>query len=161
MNQNEALIQKFYESFQKKDHAGMASCYHPNAHFYDEVFQDLNGPAIGAMWRMLCENGRDLEVVFNNVSADDSSGRAHWDARYTFSATKRKIFNQIDAVFKFQDGLIIDHRDSFDLKKWLGMALGPIGSIFGGTKFLQNKFRGQVKNTFRGFLKKNQIEANV
>jgi ketosteroid isomerase-like protein len=158
MHQNEALIHKFYESFQKKDWAAMASCYHPEIHFYDEVFQDLKGYEAGAMWRMLCENGRDLQLEFSGISADDNKGRAHWDARYTFSATGKKIFNQIDAVFTFKDGLIIDHRDSFDFKKWLGMALGLPGKLFGGTSFLQNKFRGQVKGTFKKFLAKNNIQ---
>jgi ketosteroid isomerase-like protein len=157
MHPNETLIQTFYQSFQKRDHQGMAACYHPDVHFYDEVFQDLNGWEAKAMWQMLCTNGKDLEIVFTDVLADDNVGHAHWDARYTFSATGRKIFNQIDAKFTFKDGKIIDHRDAFDLKKWLGMALGPLGSILGGTKFLQNNFRGKAKKTFHAFIEKNNL----
>lgn len=157
MHPNETLLQTFYSAFQKRDHQTMASCYHPEAHFYDEVFQDLNGWKIGAMWRMLCENGKDLEIEFRDLRADEQKGSGHWDARYTFSATKRKILNQIDATFVFKDGKIFDHRDQFDLKRWLRMAFGPLGFLLGGTRFFQSKFRAQAKERFESYIRKNGL----
>ena len=62
------------------------------------------------------------KVVASNIKADDQTGSAHWDADYTFSATKRKVHNSIDAQFEFEGGLIKRHRDSFDLKVWMPLA---------------------------------------
>ena len=39
------------------------------------------------------------------------TGRAHWEADYTFSSTGRKVHNVIDATFEFEGGLIRAHRD--------------------------------------------------
>ena len=67
----------------------MAACYHPEVHFSDEVF-DLRGADAGLMWRMLCTSGRDLVIEPSGIAADERTGRAHWDARYTFGATGRR-----------------------------------------------------------------------
>ena len=157
MHPNETLINTFYESFQKRDYKGMAACYHPEVHFYDEAFQDLKGFEASAMWQMLCTNARDLELIFSGISADDTKGCAHWEATYTFSATGRRVINLIDATFTFKDGKIIDHRDQFDFKKWLGMAFGLMGKLFGGTSFLQSKVRGTAKKNLQTFIKKNNL----
>ena len=63
MHPNAALIEQFYQGFQKKDHAAMAACYHPDIHFSDPVFTDLKGFRAGAMWHMLTERGKDLTTV--------------------------------------------------------------------------------------------------
>ena len=135
------LIESFYRAFQKRDAETMASCYHPNVEFSDPVFRNLRGPRAGAMWRMLCERATTLEIEFSDVHADDRTGRAHWDARYEFSATGRNVFNRIDARFEFEDGKIVRHTDTFDLWKWAGMALGPIGKLLGWLPPLQNAIR--------------------
>ena len=43
-----------------------------------------------------------------------AKGSAHWEADYTFSATKRKVHNVVDARFELRDGLIVKHTDVFD-----------------------------------------------
>ena len=58
---NAALIDRFYEAFARQDGETMAACYTADAHFHDPVFQDLHGPEVGAMWRMLCEPGHRPE----------------------------------------------------------------------------------------------------
>lgn len=87
MHTNAELIKKFYTSFANRDPAGMAECYHSKVEFSDPVFPDLKGSRAAAMWKMLCERGKDLKIEFRDIDADDSSGRAHWEAWYTFSAT--------------------------------------------------------------------------
>ena len=57
-----------------------------------------------AMWRMLCENAKNFRVEARDIEADDTSGKAHWDAYYTFSKTGRPVINRIDARFTFRDG---------------------------------------------------------
>src|SRR5688500_8756564 len=97
------LIEKFYTAFQRRDAETMASCYHQDIVFSDPVFQELRGPRAGAMWKMLCERAKTLAIEFSDVAADDRTGRAHWDARYEFSATGRNVVNRIDAKFEFAD----------------------------------------------------------
>jgi ketosteroid isomerase-like protein len=154
MHPNEETINKFYSAFQRRDHAGMAACYHPDVEFSDMVFLNLKGTRACAMWQMLCERGKDLAITFSDVRADDRSGQAHWEADYTFSVTGRKVHNVIDARFQFQDGKIIKHQDSFDLWKWASMALGAKGLVLGWLPPVQNSIRKQASDNLEKFLQK-------
>jgi ketosteroid isomerase-like protein len=154
-----ALIERFYAAFAARDHATMAACYHEDARFSDPVFPDLRGWKIGAMWRMLCERATDLEITPSNMSAESDRGKAHWDARYTYSATGRKVLNRIDAEFRFQDGLIIEHDDRFDLYRWTRMALGPVGVLLGWSPLVKNKVRRTAGGALDSFVKKNNLGA--
>jgi hypothetical protein len=79
-----------------------------------------------------CSNaGKTLTLEYSASGRTTRTGRAHWDARYDFSATGRKVWNRIDARFEFADGKIIRHTDTFDLWKWAGMALGLKGKLLG------------------------------
>lgn len=149
---NKELIVKFYSAFQNKDADTMISCYHPEVVFADPAFGTLKGSRANAMWKMLCISGKDLKVEFNSVSTEDDAGSAHWEADYTFSKTGRKVHNEIDAKFKFKDGLIIEHADHFNLKKWAGQALGFKGKLFGGTNFFRKKLHLQTNQTLSKFI---------
>ncbi len=140
MHEHERLIERFYRAFAERDAAEMAACYHPDVHFTDEVF-DLRGDEAGAMWAMLCERGKDLRIEFGAVQADASSGRAHWDATYSYGPKGRRVFNSIDARFEFADGKIVRHVDSFDFWKWCRQALGAPGWLLGWSGALRNKVR--------------------
>jgi hypothetical protein len=80
-------------------------------------------------------------VTFRDVTADDARGSAHWDARYTFTQTGRKVLNRIDAAFEFAGGAIVRHIDTFDLYRWSRQALGPVGMVLGWTPLVRNKVR--------------------
>ena len=140
---NRALIERFYEAFARRDAAAMTACYAPEARFTDPVF-DLAGPQVGAMWSMLCARGKDLTLEWRDVRADAATGSAHWEPRYTFSATGRPVHNIIDAAFTFKDGLIATHEDTFDLWRWTRMALGAKGVLLGWTPFVRNAIRAQA-----------------
>jgi ketosteroid isomerase-like protein len=144
MNPNEQLIRNFYGAFQKRDADGMAACYHPQVQFSDPVFADLKGERAAAMWKLLCERGKDLKVEFRDLRADDRTGSAHWEAWYTFSTTGKKVHNVIEADFEFRDGKILRHTDRFDLHRWASQALGLTGRLLGGTALLQNKIRAMA-----------------
>jgi hypothetical protein len=150
MHANAALITRFYTAFSRRDHAAMAACYHPQAHFTDEVF-DLRGERVGAMWRMLCERGADLRVDFREVQADAVRGSAHWEAWYSFSATGRKVHNVIDAQFEFQDGLILRHIDRFDFWRWSRQALGAPGLLLGWSGLLRRKVQATAAQNLERF----------
>lgn len=151
MHENAKTIQSFYEAFQRKDAEAMAACYHPDVHFSDAVFTDLRGAEAGDMWRMLCGRAKDLEVEFSGVEADDKTGKAHWDARYTFAATGRKVLNRIDARFVFEGGKILRHHDEFDLYAWMRQAMGPMGLLLGWTPILQGQVRKKAKQGLKDF----------
>ena len=118
MQAHTELIQRFYRAFQQRDAATMAGCYHSDVHFSDPAFPELRGSAVGAMWAMLCARGKDLRVDFSDIVAEGATGRARWDAYYTFSATKRLVHNRIAAQFAFRDGKIVRHVDSFSFWRW-------------------------------------------
>jgi ketosteroid isomerase-like protein len=156
MHSHEQLIHTFYTAFQRRDGEAMAACYHPDVQFSDPVFTDLKGAQAGAMWRMLCERGKDLVVTFTNVRADDRTGSAHWEAVYTFGKSGRKVHNVIEAAFEFRDGKIVKHTDSFDLWKWAGMALGPPGSLFGWFPPLQAAIRDNASKGLKAYIQSHQ-----
>lgn len=154
MHPNAALLEKFYSAFSRRDAATMAQCYAPDATFQDPAFQ-LKGAECGAMWTMLCSRGKDLKVEFRDISADDASGKAHWEAWYSFTLTGRKVHNIIDAEFTFRDGLIATHRDHFDFYRWSKQALGLPGLLLGWTGFLQKKMQEKAMGNLRAFMAKS------
>lgn len=152
MNTDAATIESFYTALARRDHAAMAACYHESVRFSDPVFRNLSGDEVRAMWHMLCEGGTDLAVTFNAVEAAGGSGRAHWEARYTFGPTSRRVHNQIDASFVFEDGKIIRHDDHFDLWRWTRMALGMTGVLTGWTGFTKTKVRTTARRRLEKFI---------
>ncbi len=129
MHPNQALIERFYTAFGKRNGDAMNACYSPMATFEDPAFGKLNYRELTAMWTMLTSNSRDLQVTFSDVAADDKTGRAHWEARYTLSSTGRFVHNVIEARFTFHDSLIVEHVDSFDFSRWMVQALGFTGWV--------------------------------
>lgn len=152
MNDNRSLLSTFYTAFYQRDYASMIACYHPDIHFSDPVFTDLHGKQAGAMWHMLCERGTDLQVTFNDVQADGTRGKVHWEAAYSFGKNGRLIHNSINATFTFQDGKIIRHQDSFDLWKWTRMALGTKGVLMGWSSVVQGKVRKTAVASLNNFI---------
>ncbi|MFT6143610.1 MAG: ketosteroid isomerase-like protein [Myxococcota bacterium] len=144
MHPNAELLHTFYDAFSSKDGAAMGACYADDATFSDPVFPQLTGSQIGDMWSMLCERGLDLTLISSGIEANDNSGKAHWEATYTFSTTGRVVHNVIDAQFTFKDGKIATHNDHFPFWKWTRMALGAPGLLLGWTPIVQNKVRGQA-----------------
>jgi ketosteroid isomerase-like protein len=141
---NAALIERFYAALGRRDAEAMIACYAPDVTFSDPVFTHLDAAGVAAMWRMLCARGRDLAVEASDIGADATSGHAHWDATYTYSATGRRVINRIDAQFTFRDGRICRHRDHFDLYRWLCQALGFKGAALGWLPAVQRKVRAQA-----------------
>jgi ketosteroid isomerase-like protein len=154
MHPNEALLHRFYQAFQQKDYQTMQACYAPDATFNDPAFKNLNGIEAGKMWEMLLKRGKDLELVYDQVEANDQEGKAHWVAKYTFSSTGNHVTNRIDAHFVFENGLIKEHRDEFDFYTWSKQALGLPGRLLGWTSFLQKKVQSQAMAGLRSFIAK-------
>ncbi len=143
-----ALIDRFYDAFAKHDGVAMAACYAPSARFDDPAFPGLHGDEPGLMWRMLTERGADLTVELLERDADGDNGTAHWVADYTFAQSGRKVHNDVQASFRFNDGLIAEHRDDFDFHTWARQALGLQGLLLGWAppmqKAVQKKARAHL-----------------
>jgi ketosteroid isomerase-like protein len=147
---NRALIERFYAAFGECNGSAMTACYATGAHFRDPAFGDLEGEEIGAMWRMLTGRATDLKIELHEHDADEDSGTAHWIARYTFS-TGRPVVNDIQASFRFADGLIVDHVDEFDFRGWAKQALGPSGHLVALLPPLRSKARAKALDQLAAF----------
>jgi ketosteroid isomerase-like protein len=154
MHPNATIINQFYEAFKRKDYATMQGLYHEEATFTDPVFQQLNAREVRAMWEMLIGAGRDLEISWQDVTAEAEGGRCRWDATYTFSRTGRKVHNIIRATFVFREGKIIQHTDVFDFWRWSRQALGVTGILLGWTGIIRNKVRRTARKGIDNFMSK-------
>ena len=156
---NAELLTKFYFAFAVCDANTMASCYHENAEFQDPAFSLHGKNEVVGMWTMLCttvkEKGLDVwKLDFSAITADDVSGKAHWEPHYRFSATGRIVHNIVDGQFRFKDGLIVSHHDNFSFWRWSRQALGPVGLVLGWTPFIKNKVRSQAAANLAAFMAK-------
>lgn len=130
----------------------MGKCYADDAHLTDEVFVNLNAHHTRAMWKMLVERGKDLQLTYDSVQADDLQGQATWVAEYTFSATGRHVMNRIQAQFEFRDGLILNHRDHFDFFAWSRQALGWKGAVLGWSAWLRSRVKAQAMRALERYI---------
>jgi ketosteroid isomerase-like protein len=153
---NTELIQRFYEAFQRRDAEAMAACYADDVVFSDPAFGELRGESARDMWRMLVQRAQGFSLTFGDVDANGQTGTARWVARYEFSQTGRTVVNRIEARFVFRDGLIVEHRDSFDLWRWARQALGLKGAVLGWTPFVQRAIRAQARKSLDGYRAKRQ-----
>jgi uncharacterized protein len=149
---NAAHIRRLYEALDARDGETMAACYTLDARFTDPVFLDLEGREVGAMWRMLCERSDDLSVDLVEHGAEGDDGWARWIAKYTFTQTGRPVTNDVRAVMRFRDGLIAEHRDSFNLHRWTRQALGPSGLLLGWSPLVQRPVRRRARESLDEFL---------
>ncbi|MBL7947252.1 MAG: nuclear transport factor 2 family protein [Flavobacteriales bacterium] len=136
-----SVLHRFYTAFAQRDWTTMGACYHPDARFSDPVFTDLDAAGVQAMWRMLLTSGTDLRITFRVLEESATGGRVRWEAWYTFSRTKRPVHNVITAEFTLKDGLILVHRDRFDLWRWSRQALGLPGLLLGWSPIIATKVR--------------------
>jgi ketosteroid isomerase-like protein len=154
LHPNAQTIETFYTCFGKRDAEGMIACYAPDVEFSDPVFPSLKGDEARGMWRMLVGRAKDIRIEASGIAGDDASGRAHWEAYYTFSQTGGKVHNRIDATFTFRDGKIVRHQDHFDLRAWAGMALGLKGKLLGWLPQVQGAIRKNADAGLRAYLAK-------
>ncbi|GGL12740.1 hypothetical protein GCM10014719_13330 [Planomonospora parontospora subsp. antibiotica] len=145
------LVRTFYDALARRDLDAMERCYHPDVTFGDPIFQELEGRArIMGMWRLLMARGAGLDVSLRRVTAGPHEVTTDWIAGYTFTATGRKVVNQIDSLFRFEGGLIVRQHDDFDFRHWSKMALGrPVGLVVGWTPALRARIRSRAMEGLR------------
>ena len=131
MADNARLIRELYDALNRHDGEAMAQLYEPDGRFHDPAFGELTGDEAGDMWRMLTGRADDLRVELAEHQAVGDTGSARWIARYTFTRTGRPVVNDVQARFRFHDGRIAEHDDSFSFWGWARQALGPAGLVLG------------------------------
>ncbi len=157
MDNRDELINKFYSSFQKLDHAGMNNCYNNDIVFFDPVFGLLRGDEARAMWEMLCRNAKDFSLTYSNIKhLDEEYSTCDWVASYTFSKTGKKVVNTIKAHMRFADGKIVEHSDAFSLHKWSTQALGFSGWLLGWNSFFQRKIKNGAKRNLLKYIQQKE-----
>jgi ketosteroid isomerase-like protein len=153
MDDNKALIEKFYTAFQQLDYNSMNSCYSDEIVFSDPVFGLLQGNEVKAMWEMLCKNAKDLSLTYSNIQSQDGEYyTCNWTANYVFSKTGRKVTNNIKAFMRIKDGKITEHSDAFRLSTWIAQAFGWKGVWFGWTGFLKRKIQNAARRSLEKFM---------
>ena len=150
--ENAALIDRFYSAFARRDVESMLACYASDVSFHDPVFGELDGRKTRAMWRMLNARATDLAIEHGNVAATPREGSAHWEARYIYSATGRRVHNRIDASFEFRGGRIHRHVDRFSLWRWSAMALGAKGALLGWLPPVRAAIRARAAEALDAYL---------
>ncbi|MEZ0610175.1 nuclear transport factor 2 family protein [Fibrella sp. WM1] len=154
MTATQQLLTTFYEAFQRKDYATMQACYADTAVFNDPAFPNLNAAQVRAMWEMLIRQGKDMQLTYRVLDADDTTGHAEWTATYTFSKTGRPVVNHVRSSFTFAEGKIVTHTDRFDFHTWARQALGLTGLLLGWTSFLQRKVQQTALGSLATFMSK-------
>jgi len=148
------VAERLYQAFARLDGAAMTACYAEPCTFSDPVFVDLEGDEVGAMWRMLAARAKGFSLTYRVASADERSARIEWQADYLFSATGRKVHNEVKTEIELEGGRIVRQRDAFDLHRWAAMALGWKGKLLGGTGFLQGQIRKQARRGLAAWMAK-------
>ncbi len=153
MNDNRAVIEKFYTSFQRLNAGGMNACYSDDIIFSDPVFGLLKGDDVKVMWEMLCTNAKNFSLSFSDIELlDEGYATCQWKATYTFSKTGRKVTNNIKAFMRLKDGKIIEHSDAFRLSTWLAQAFGWKGVLFGWTGFMKRAVQKNARKNLIRFI---------
>lgn len=154
--ENTELIKKFYTAFSKGNSKEMTECYHKDVVFKDPVFGEISGERANKMWEMLMsQKNESTTVSFDNINSSEDIGSANWVAKYVYGDKQRKVTNEVSAQFKFKDGKIIEHVDTFDLWKWTKQALGAPGYLLGWTPFMKNKIQKTINGKLDEYIKKN------
>jgi len=138
---NKQLIEDFYTGFSNGNATKMTACYHDNVIFEDPAFGRLENGKPFKMWEMLMSRKKEsTTVVFST---------------YEYGDKNRKVVNNVTANFKFKDGKIIEHIDSFDLWSWTKQALGFSGVLLGWSSFMRNKIQKTTNEQLNKFIKSN------
>jgi len=149
------IAESFYSASKNGDAATMASLYHDDAEFNDPAFGTLKGGEIRMMWKMLINRSKgNLEIDYSLVDTDENTAVVKWEARYTFTQTKRPVHNKITARLIFEDGKIKSHTDDFSLWRWSRQAFGVKGLLLGWTPFFRAKLQQSTRKLLRDYIGK-------
>ena len=64
MNNNQQLIETFYNGFQQLNANKMNACYSADIVFFDPIFGLLHGEEVNSMWEMLCKTAANFSLLY-------------------------------------------------------------------------------------------------
>ena len=131
MADNASVIRELYEALDRHDGEAMARLYAPDGRFKDPAFGELSGAEAGDMWRMLTGRAEDLKRRARRALGRGRHGHRPLDRHATRSARAGRWSTTSTPRFRFRDGLIVEHEDSFSFWRWARQALGPAGLMLG------------------------------
>jgi ketosteroid isomerase-like protein len=146
------VILTFYDAFARRDGGEMSSLYADHVEFQDPVFPALRGDEARSMWKMLCERASDLNIEYQVTGSTGDTFFVRWVADYTFTATGRKVRNEVHATLTVHNGQIIMHHDRFNFWKWSAQALGPAGMLLGWSPGLRKKVQSQARANLNKYM---------
>ena len=144
---------RFYAAFAARDAEAMGALYAPAATFTDPAFGTLDAAEARAMWQMLLGRAQDLSVTWRVESETPTHARAHWEARYTFTATGRSVVNRVATDMTLAGGLIVRQVDHFDFWRWSRQALGLPGTLLGWSPMLRSRVQAQARAGLARFIR--------
>ncbi len=150
MHPNEELLTRLFQRLNAHDSDGMADCYHEKATFNDIAFTLSGRKQIYAMWDMICSPNKDgvpsdIKAAVQELSANDSTGRAVVVEDYTYRDTRLPVHNKIISTFEFRDGLIFRQKDDCDPVCWANQAFGGVKGFIAGHIELARRWKAMNK----------------
>lgn len=146
MSKEAQIVKEFYKALSKGDYQKVNSLYHDDAKYRDEIF-DLRGKEINALWYTATRPEMNLIAHCKSLKVDGDRVTTDWNISYTIDTLNRKVELDETGVFQFQDGKIINHKDSYDFWSWCAQSLGFIGKALGWSQWLKNRVRNQAKKS--------------
>ena len=154
MNNNQQLIETFYNGFQQLNANKMNACYSADIVFFDPIFGLLRGEEVNSMWEMFCKTAANFSLSYGNIVAlDDEYSTCDFVATYSFGTSGKTIVNKIKANMRFEDGEIVEHSDAFSVHNWSKQAFGLPGVLFGWNSLFQNKIKNKAKKNLLEYMK--------
>jgi ketosteroid isomerase-like protein len=150
MHPNEQLLTNLFQYLNAHNASGMAACYREDAMFQDIAFRLRNKEQIHAMWDMICSPNKDgvpsdIKATVQEMTANDSTGRAVVVEDYTYRDNGRKVHNKITSKFEFRDGFIVRQEDNCDPLAWANQAFGGIKGLIAGHVELARRWKAMSK----------------
>lgn len=144
---------RFYGAFAARDAEAMGALYARAATFTDPAFGTLDAAEARALWQMLLGRAQDLSVTWQVESETPTHARAHWEARYTFTATGRPVVNRVATDMTLAGGRIVRQVDHFDFWRWSRQALGLPGTLLGWSPMLRSRVQAQARAGLARFIR--------
>lgn len=104
---------------------------------------------------LLSQKKESTIITFNSIQASSEKGTVNWIAEYFYGEKKRKVINKVNASFKFKEGKIIEHTDTFNLWEWTKQAMGITGFLMGWTSFMKDKIQATTNKNLDDFIQKD------
>lgn len=120
-----------YGTFDENTWAKLASLYHQDAHFVDPVHDIRGHGAIEGYFKEMCESVQHCEFQLNAPVITEQKVVVSWQMIY-----RHKVLNSgndiaVDGIstLTLSNGLIVEHRDYYDLGQMLYERIPVLGAL--------------------------------